>query len=125
MSFALKKDDSNYIGKTGVVKKKKRIRRKREAVELPEFIIAYEEYLSMLNYSTNTIRPLLGRTKLFRNYFNEVNNIELNLLNDFRVLKIRDIVMYENYLIDRIRKKRLKMKRHIAALKTSGYFYNF
>ena len=89
MHSALRKSNDDFIQNATPSKRKNK---KRKIKEQPEFIVAYEKYLLMMNYSITTIQPHLSRTKNFQQFFSNLNNMKIERPEDFKFLKLTDIV---------------------------------
>lgn len=124
MNSALSQSNNDFIP-NATTSKRKRIIKKRKIKEQPEFIVAYEKYLLMMNYSITTIKPHLSRTKTFQQFFSELNNIKIERPGDFKSLKLTDIVTYENHLINRVIQKEIKDETAYSYIKNIRLFLQF
>jgi site-specific recombinase XerD len=105
-------------------REKRKSTKKRKKTH-PRIIDAYGEFLLQMNYSVSTINSHLPRAKEFINFYSEIYEIDVQLLDDFKVLTITEIIKYENYLLDRVNSKEIKDETAYSCIKNIRLFLEF
>ncbi|GGA40596.1 tyrosine-type recombinase/integrase [Psychrobacillus lasiicapitis] len=104
---------------------KKNSKRRIKRIEEPPYLNEYSDYLKTRNYSASTIGTCLTRTKQFSSQIKELFEKDFSSLEGFGNLDLIDIDVYENFLIERVRKNEIKNETAYNCIKNFRLFLQF